>query len=422
MNSKRILSAILIALIFTMSVIPSYAATTQDKIKDEESEKQQIESSLNETQSQIDSLESKKQESETYLAELNTQLEELKESLESLQQESEAKQAELEKVQEELTAAKKQEQKQYKDMKLRIQFMYEKSSSSYLEMLFSAETFTEFLNRADNISQISEYDRDMLADYQETKDKIVEKEAAVKEEQEAIEVLRQESAEKQDQVEEVVASTYVQINEYAVDIEDAESEQAVLISKIRQQENSINALLKQAKDEEAAATIATAEAAASTASQKQTSSGAGSSGAADSTQSKAAAVETSSGNQNTDTGTSENDASQDVETVDEPAEEASSSSSGGGTYLGRCKITAYCSCAKCCGSWAGGSTASGTTPTSGRTVAMGGVPFGTKLSINGNIYTVEDRGTAYGHIDVYMGSHSEALSFGLQYADVYIVN
>ena len=53
---------------------------------------------------------------------------------------------------------------------------------------------------------------------------------------------------------------------------------------------------------------------------------------------------------------------------------------------------------------------------------MGGVPFGTKLMINGQIYTVEDRGTAYGHVDVFFGSHSEAIAFGVQYADVYQVN
>ena len=38
-----------------------------------------------------------------------------------------------------------------------------------------------------------------------------------------------------------------------------------------------------------------------------------------------------------------------------------------------------------------------------------------------NIYTVEDLGTPYGHVDIYFDNHSDALSFGLQYADVYQV-
>ena len=58
------------------------------------------------------------------------------------------------------------------------------------------------------------------------------------------------------------------------------------------------------------------------------------------------------------------------------------------------KITAYCSCSKCCGK-ATGRTASGTQATAGRTVAASSkFAFGTKLNIGGHIYTVEDRGGA----------------------------
>lgn len=93
-----------------------------------------------------------------------------------------------------------------------------------------------------------------------------------------------------------------------------------------------------------------------------------------------------------------------------------------GKYLGNFKLTSYCACPICCGIWSDGTatTASGTTATEGRTVAMGGVPFGTKLIIGGLLYTVEDRGTPYGHVDIYKNSHQDALNFGVQYADVYL--
>lgn len=92
-----------------------------------------------------------------------------------------------------------------------------------------------------------------------------------------------------------------------------------------------------------------------------------------------------------------------------------------GELLGNFKLTAYCSCPKCCGVWSGGPTASGLMPTEGRTVAMAGVPFGTQLVIGDKSYTVEDRGTPYGHVDIYMNSHQDASIFGLQYSDVYLV-
>ena len=90
--------------------------------------------------------------------------------------------------------------------------------------------------------------------------------------------------------------------------------------------------------------------------------------------------------------------------------------------LGVYKITHYCSCSQCCG-WSTGITASGTYATVGRTVACNSLPFGTKIMINGNVYTVEDTGgMGNSTIDIFVGSHQEALNKGTYYTDVYLVN
>ena len=97
-----------------------------------------------------------------------------------------------------------------------------------------------------------------------------------------------------------------------------------------------------------------------------------------------------------------------------------SSTSGGTTKI--FKITAYCSCAKCCGKTTG-YTASGTKATAGRTVAASSqFAFGTKLIINDHEYTVEDRGGAVtgNKIDIYMNSHAEALAWGVKYLPVQV--
>lgn len=93
--------------------------------------------------------------------------------------------------------------------------------------------------------------------------------------------------------------------------------------------------------------------------------------------------------------------------------------SAGATY----KVTAYCSCAKCCGK-TNGITASGTKATANHTVAApSSFAMGTKLLINGTVYTVEDRGGAItgNKIDVYMNSHAEALAWGVKYLTVQVV-
>jgi len=88
---------------------------------------------------------------------------------------------------------------------------------------------------------------------------------------------------------------------------------------------------------------------------------------------------------------------------------------------GVCTITHYCPCSQCCGSWAGGATASGTTPTAGRTVAAD-LPFGTRLMINGHEYVVEDRGVGGMWVDIFVNGHQEALNLGMYKAEVYIID
>lgn len=92
-----------------------------------------------------------------------------------------------------------------------------------------------------------------------------------------------------------------------------------------------------------------------------------------------------------------------------------------GECIGTFTITAYCGCKKCSGGTQ--KTASGTTPTEGRTIAADTsiLPFGTKVVIDGVVYTVEDRGSGVSgnHIDIFFATHSKALAFGRKSMKVY---
>ena len=83
--------------------------------------------------------------------------------------------------------------------------------------------------------------------------------------------------------------------------------------------------------------------------------------------------------------------------------------------LGEYRISAYCPCEKCCLK-SDGITASGVKATPNRTVAVDGIPFGTRLLIDGNEYVVEDRvGSGKRLIDVFFPTHDDALNSGLWY-------
>lgn len=92
---------------------------------------------------------------------------------------------------------------------------------------------------------------------------------------------------------------------------------------------------------------------------------------------------------------------------------------------GVCTITFYDNGPCCCGQYAYGATASGVMPTVNRTVASNCLPFGTRLLIDGQEYIVEDRGDSNMNdfwIDIYVGSHEEALQRGMLSMEVWIVD
>lgn len=462
---KFMATAAAVSVLITGGSVSVHAASTQEKIEAVQEGKAQSESELAETQERIMDLEGQRGGLEGYLSELSQQYEDLSAGLEELTGKAKQKQKELKLVKKELKRAKEKEKEQYENMKIRISYMYENSKGNLLTSLLSADSFTDLLTRAENFMQISKYDREMLKKYEQTKEKVADQKTAIKVEQEAIAQLQAESAEKRQEVEALAASTQEEISFYSEQIGRAEGEAADLLELVNEQSVQLASLMDKAEEEaEAARKAAEAELArqqeeearlAQAAEQSpdvdpkidpevsleasaqaspeetlqegdgedQTAAGEGNLEAA-----VGEAVEGTADQEEGETAGSEDTpeaaVTPEAAAQPEPTQAADTTGTGNsaGTYLGDFTLTAYCNCSKCCGSWSGGGTASGTVPTAGRTVAMGGIPFGTKLLINGNVYTVEDRGTGYGHVDIYMDSHSAALQFGSQKAAVYQLN
>lgn len=95
-----------------------------------------------------------------------------------------------------------------------------------------------------------------------------------------------------------------------------------------------------------------------------------------------------------------------------------------GECLGNFKLTHYCACELCCDVETG-ITATGAPVIEGRTIAVDPkvIPYGTKVIINGHIFTAEDCGGAIkgNRIDIYVNEHAKANALGVKYADVYLL-
>lgn len=92
--------------------------------------------------------------------------------------------------------------------------------------------------------------------------------------------------------------------------------------------------------------------------------------------------------------------------------------------LGTFKTTAYCPCSSCCGSW-GARTSTGTIPAANHTISVDPrvIPYGSRIMINGLIYTAEDRGGGVKgrHIDIFFNTHSECRIYGVKAVDAFLV-
>lgn len=98
-----------------------------------------------------------------------------------------------------------------------------------------------------------------------------------------------------------------------------------------------------------------------------------------------------------------------------------------GDSLGKVWVTAYCPCSLCCGPYANGITASGKTAKAKHTIAVDAynpiVPMGTKVVIEGTVYTVEDTGDLnhYGNdFDIFYAKHSDCGQWGRRHVEAYI--
>lgn len=209
-RKKRLLSG-LIVLSLSLTMVLNVHATT-----------------IEEAQQKADELEAQKEKTEEEKAALTKQMNAILEDMQETQEKMLAKEAEIEKIEEELVQAKIDENNQYEDMKKRIRFMYENGNVQLIELLFDSENITEFLNKAEYVSEISEYDRNMLEEFKAIVKQIEEQEAVLQKEYEELSAIQEELAGQQEQVQALLDAANTKLE----DLEDQIGENAELLQEL----------------------------------------------------------------------------------------------------------------------------------------------------------------------------------------------
>lgn len=239
---KKIVSGILC--ITLLCALPVSASTkdkskkteTQQKLEDTQNEINSLNQQMQDAQNEINTLNQQKSEMQVQLDGLNEQLSDISTSLEEIDNSIAQKNQEIEDTKTALAAAQQQAVEQYEDMKLRIQFMYENGNSTFMTLLLESNSFSDFLNKADYVEEITTYDRQMLDEYQQTQAEIAVHEADLETEQTELAGLYQQMEGKQAEVAGVISDTQTSISQYTASISNQQGVMADLQRQLEEQQ------------------------------------------------------------------------------------------------------------------------------------------------------------------------------------------
>ena len=254
-NRLKIITAIMLTLIFCMQPVCNVQATEESNLSEAQQEKKTLENDLQKAKELIDSLKGSKEDIQSEVEKLDKQLNEISGKVKELESRLSKKRQEIANTESALNKAKEQEKKQYRNMKKRIQFMYENGQTSYVEMLLSADSFTDFLNAVEYITQISQYDRKMLKEYQNMQVTIADTQKTLETDYASLQSLQAKVQEEKQAVAALESAKKGELNDVADNLTDAQSVAKAYEAEIQAQNEviaQIQAAQKRAAEQQAA--------------------------------------------------------------------------------------------------------------------------------------------------------------------------
>lgn len=213
MNKKRKRQALALMLVSILAIsrLQAVDASTVNKAKNK---KEQAEQELNQTKKQIEAIEKQQSALRSEIDEKDAELVNLLVNIGILEEELDSKNVQLAQVTEELAQAQQKSANQYEAMKKRIQFMYERGDTAMIETLLGSADMTDFLNKVEYVSDVYEYDRNLLTQYQITVQQVADLKVNVETEKAELEAMQEEYAAQQSSLETILAQKREQMGSY----------------------------------------------------------------------------------------------------------------------------------------------------------------------------------------------------------------
>lgn len=240
---RKIALLVIMALIFSGVPFTSHAtSSTRQEIADKENEKDQIEDQIDASKEEISGLKGEQKNLRQQLSELNEQLTAVSDHLAELEVQIRDKEQEIANTTQALVEAREREAWQYDCMEKRIQYAYERGQESLLEIFFSWDSFSRYLNLSTYTESIAAADDDMLDQIIETREFIESEETRLQQEKEALDYLKIQAEADKSRVSGLISQTSNRMADYADQIDHAEEEARAYEANLKKVEEDLEAL------------------------------------------------------------------------------------------------------------------------------------------------------------------------------------
>lgn len=242
---KKFTSLILILILALSTTHTAYATSISDLQKqrqEKENEKKGTQGQLDSLNDQINDLSGEKEDVEAQISGLTSQIAEIMASVSLLEDEIADTEVQIKQAQKDYDEAKEKEDAQYRAMKKRIQYLYEKGETSYIELLMASKSWSDMLNKAEYAQEIYTYDRNMLEDYAATVKQVAALKESLEEQKSELQAAEYELEQEKASLQESLDEQKEIAADYDVQLAKAKQEAAAYKARIKQQNAEIQKL------------------------------------------------------------------------------------------------------------------------------------------------------------------------------------
>ena len=252
-RNKKIVAVLISILMVTIlgNILVSFAATSS---ADLEKERKANESKINEAKVEQNEVRTKMTAIQKEVEELNGKIASYENEIDDLTSQIDETSANIDTMTQELTKKEKELEEKEELLKKRLVASYKAGSTSYLDVLLSSGSLTNFLSNYYLIEQLAESDQKLIDTITTTKNQVAEAKTQLEENKKSLEDAR----ELQENKKNALAVNKSEKNEKVAQLSDEDKKLQQQIEDMQSQDSAIRAAIKKAQAAEEAARKAAA--------------------------------------------------------------------------------------------------------------------------------------------------------------------